>query len=162
MSIRSAVPADAAAIAAIYNYYVEHTTVSFETVTVDLDTMQGRIAEVQSRGLPWLVAECDQQLIGYAYATPWKPRQAYRFSVESSVYLAAQWCGRGLGKPLYSALIEALRVLPIHSALGGIALPNAASIALHEKLGFQKVGQLREIGFKQERWIDVGYWQLWF
>ena len=158
--IRSAEARDAAAIAAIYNHYVLNTTVSFETEAVSEDVMAGRIAEVLGIPLPWLVLERDNTLLGYAYATRWKPRQAYRFSVESSVYLRPDAIGQGSGGRLYSALIEALKPLGLHSSLGGIALPNEASIALHEKLGFRKVGQLHEIGFKQDRWIDVGYWQL--
>lgn len=160
VSIRPARPADAAVVVAIYNHYVEHTTVSFETEMVGVGTMADRMTDVVARGLPWLVAERDGEVLGYAYATPWKPRQAYRFSVESSVYVAPASCGQGLGRPLYAALIDALRALPVHAVLGGIALPNEVSIALHERLGFSKVGQLREVGFKHERWIDVGYWQL--
>ena len=158
--IRSARPADAVAVVAIYNHYVLNTSVSFETEAVDVTEMTRRMADVQTQPLPWLVLELDRRIVGYAYATRWKPRQAYRYSVESSVYLGPEYCGQGLGRPLYSALIDALRELPIHSALGGIAQPNPASVALHEKLGFRKVGQLEEIGFKQGRWLDVGYWQL--
>lgn len=121
---------------------------------------RGRIADVQAAGLPWLVAEAEGVVAGYAYATKWRVRHAYRFSVESSVYLAPASAGQGIGTMLYRALLDRLRDGGFHLAIGGIALPNAASIALHEKLGFEKVAQFREVGFKFGRWTDVGYWQL--
>ena len=98
--------------------------------------------------------------LGYAYASKWKGRCAYRFAVETTVYLDAPAHGRGLGRRLYERLLAALRESGMHVAIGGIALPNPASIALHEKLGFRKVGQFEEVGFKLGRWVDVGYWQV--
>ncbi|MDB5962950.1 MAG: phosphinothricin acetyltransferase [Massilia sp.] len=157
--LREAGASDAAAIAAIYNHYVLHSTISFEEEAVGVDSMAQRIAEVQAAGLPWLVAQRDGVVLGYAYATKWRVRHAYRFSVESSVYLASEAAGQGLGSMLYAALLERLRQAGVHLAIGGIALPNAASIALHEKLGFEKVAHFREVGFKFGQWRDVGYWQ---
>lgn len=157
--IRAATAADAAAICGIYNHYIETTAISFETEAVSVATMSARIAEVQSR-FHWLVYEEDGQVLGYAYVTPWKPRAAYRHSVESSVYLRHDAGGRGIGKRLYAALFELLRPLGVHLVIGGIALPNAASVALHESLGFTPCGVFSEVGYKLGRWIDVGYWQL--
>jgi len=160
MDIRPAAPAHASAIATIYNHYIVSTTVTFETERVTAADMQARIEETQSASLPWLVAEEGDRVLGYAYASKWKGRCAYRYSVESTVYLDAECIGRGIGKALYSTLIDDLRERGMHAVIGGVALPNAASIALHEALGFRKVAHFEQVGFKQDRWIDVGYWQL--
>ena len=160
VQIRPVTLADAGGIAAIYNPYVLGTWVSFETEAVATATMAQRIAEVQSTTLPWLVTEHAGQLLGYACATPWKGRPAYRHSVESTVYLDRAHLGRGLGGRLYSALLAELRARQLHTAIGGIALPNAPSVALHERLGFRKVAHFEQVGHKLGRWVDVGYWQL--
>jgi phosphinothricin acetyltransferase len=157
--LRSAHPDDATAIAAIYNHYVLHTTITFEEHEVSAAAMRARIEEI-TRTLPWLVTEDGQGVAGYAYAYPWKPRSAYRFTVESGIYLRPDAVGRGLGARLYAELLRLLRGGGIHAAIGGIALPNPASIALHEKLGFRPAGRLREVGFKFKQWIDVGYWEI--
>ena len=122
--------------------------------------MAARITEVLGLELPWFVWEENGRVLGYAYAGKWKSRCAYRYSVESSIYLAKEATGRGLGTKLYVALIDALRAKGIHSIIGGIALPNPASVGVSEKLGFQKIGQFKEVGWKFEQWIDVGYWEL--
>ena len=114
----------------------------------------------QELRLPWLVLEDEKQVVGYAYATQWKPRGAYRRTVETTVYIHQSFQGKGYGKLLYLELIEALKAQEYHALLGGISLPNEGSIVLHEKVGFKKAGQLREVGFKFDRWIDVGYWEL--
>ncbi len=160
--IRPAVTDDAAAIADIYNIYVRDTVITFEEVEVTAAEMQQRIHKVQAAGLPWLVVEHEGQVLGYAYATPWKERSAYRYTVESSIYLAPQQQGRGWGTRLYSALFDLLQQHGVHVVIGGIALPNTASVALHEKLGMLQVAHFRETGFKFDRWIDVGCWQLSF
>jgi phosphinothricin acetyltransferase len=159
MQIRDAVADDSKAIAAIYNHFVLNTTVNFEEAAVSDAEMAQRIGDVQDANLPWLVIENGKGVAGYAYATKWRVRQAYRFSVESTVYLAPEFAGQGMGSALYSALLQRLRDKGYHLVIGGIALPNPASVALHEKLGFEKVAQFREVGFKFERWLDVGYWQ---
>ncbi|MGH8214512.1 MAG: arsinothricin resistance N-acetyltransferase ArsN1 family B [Rhodanobacteraceae bacterium] len=156
--IRNASLADAPAICAIYNHYVTGTIVTFEEQPVAAVEMQSRMAAVLER-LPWLVLECGGDVAGYAYASPWKTRIGYRFAVESSIYLAPAHVGHGLGSALYESLLENLRTRNVHCVIGGAALPNPASGALHEKLGFTKVAHFREIGFKFGRWIDVGYWQ---
>lgn len=160
IDIRLATIGDADAVAAIYNLYVADSTITFETEPVTDVEMAARISEAMSTNLPWLVAVGDGAVLGYAYASKWKGRCAYRFSVESTVYLDPAQQGQGIGKTLYAALIGELRARSLHAVIGGIALPNDASIALHERLGFEKVAQFKEVGFKQERWIDVGYWQL--
>lgn len=159
MELRDATPDDAEAIVAIYNHFVKNTTISFEEQPVSAAAMRQRIGDVQDAGLPWLLAEVDGKVAGYAYATAWRVRAAYRFSVESSVYLSPQCAGQGLGSALYAGLIARLRQAGAHLAIGGIALPNPASVALHEKMGFEKVAHFSEVGRKFDRWIDVGYWQ---
>jgi phosphinothricin acetyltransferase len=121
--------------------------------------MAGRIAEVTAR-LPWLVYEEHGNVTGYACATPWKARAAYRHSVEASIYLPPAATGKGIGTQLYKALIADLRERDVHCIIGGAALPNPASVALHERLGFQKVAEFREVGFKLGRWVNVAYWEL--
>lgn len=150
---------DAEAVARIYRHYVLNTTISFEEEPVSPAEMLKRIREVASNSLPWLVAEQAQQVVGYAFATKWKGRGAYRHSAESSVYLDPAFTGRGVGTRLYRALLEMLQQQSIHVVIGGVALPNAASVALHERLGFSKVAHFREVGYKFGKWIDVAYWQ---
>jgi L-amino acid N-acyltransferase YncA len=157
--IRACHPSDASQICEIYNYYVRETVVTFEEVPVAERDMAQRIGDVTER-LPWLVCEQNGRVVGYAYAAAWKARSAYRFSVESTIYLSPDFAGRGMSSDLYGALIADLRSRDVHCAVGGIALPNAASIALHEKLGFVRIGQFKEIGWKFGKWVDVGYWEL--
>ncbi len=150
---------DAESICDIYNHHVANTVVTFEEQPVAVDEMRGRIAEV-TRDYPWLVLLENKQVVGYAYASRWKSRCSYRYSVESAIYLSEAVRGRGLGTRLYEALIEALRLRPVHCVIAGASLPNPASVALHEKLGFEKIAQFKEVGWKLDRWIDVGYWEL--
>jgi phosphinothricin acetyltransferase len=158
-TIRAAELSDAASIAAIYNHYVAETVVTFEEDPVSAEEMARRIEGVRSASLPWLVAEEGGQVTGYAYAAPWKTRAAYRFSVEITVYLAPGNVGRGIGSMLYRHLFSILQTLDVHAVIGGVALPNEASVALQEKFGLEKVAHFREVGFKFNRWIDVGYWE---
>jgi phosphinothricin acetyltransferase len=157
--IRPVSEGDAEAIARIYNHYVLNTVITFEEEAVSIADMAARIAEVASFGLPWLVAEREGKVVGYAYAIKWRGRPAYRYSVESTVYLAHDAVGQGLGTRLYEAMLSRLEELGLHVVIGGIALPNRESVGLHEKLGMTQVAHFREVGFKLGRWIDVGYWQ---
>ena len=159
LRIRDAGNGDAVAIASIYNAYVRDSVATFEIEVVTEAAMRDRIAEVQARGLPWLVAEDGSGVRGYAYAGPWKTRAAYARTVETSIYLAQDAAGIGIGRQLYTQLVEQLRVAGMHALIGGISLPNPASVRLHEALGFAHVGTFREVGFKHGRWVDVGYWQ---
>jgi phosphinothricin acetyltransferase len=156
--IRAATLNDAPAICEIYNHYVLHTIITFEEIPVQHDEMEKRISII-SASYPWLLYEENGQVLAYAYACKWKERSAYRFTTESGIYVRNDSFGKGIGNLLYSALLKQLSDMKFHSVLGGIALPNERSIALHEKLGFQKVGQLRQVGFKLGQWIDVGYWE---
>ena len=158
--LHDARPADAAQIADIYNHYILHSTATLEERPVTADELATRIAEVGAASLPWLVADTGEGISGYAYAGTWKGRCAYRYAVETTIYVAPGMQGRGIGTRLYTGLIDCLRGLSIHAAMGGIALPNAASIALQERVGFEKVAHFREAGYKFQRWIDVGYWEL--
>ena len=158
--IRAAVAADAEQIAAIYNFYVANTVITFEEEPVSAQAMLARMNDVTGLGLPWLVCEVDGQLAGYSHATRWKARSAYRHSVETTIYLKQGFEGRGIGKQLYGALLPVLSSKGVHAVIGGAALPNAASVALHESLGFEQVATFRQVGFKFGRWVDVAYWQL--
>lgn len=158
--IRPAEPRDAEAIAAIYNHYIVNTVITFEEKPVTAQDMAERIKEIGSAHLPWLVVEEDGAIVGYAYASKWKGRSAYRYSVECSVYLSPSSVSKGWGTKLYDALFAVLREQSIHVVIGGIALPNPASVALHEKLGMKKVAHFSDVGCKFERWLDVGYWQM--
>lgn len=157
--IRPAVPADAAGICAIYNHFVLTTTVSFELDPVSEAAMAQRIEEV-SQQFPWLICEEAGKICGYAYATKWKAREAYRHAVESSVYVDKDSSGRGVGSRLYHTLLSELRARAVHTVIGGIAQPNPASVALHEKLGFVQVAYFAAVGRKFDQWIDVACWQL--
>ena len=160
ITIRAATDADADDIVAIYNHFVVHTIVTFEEVVIDAAEMLRRMAGVWNASLPWLVAEEAGRVIGYAYAGQWKERYGYRFSVECTVYCAPDVVGRGVGTRLYAELFAMLRERGVHAVMGGIALPNDGSVALHEKFGMKKVAHFEETGFKFDRWIDVGYWEL--
>lgn len=160
MLIRDAVEHDAPAIADIYNPYVLNTTISFEEEAVSSDEIAKRMTQVQQQGLPYLVLETNAEVQGYAYATPWRVRKAYRYSVEVTVYLKASAHGQGYGTALYQALFTRLKAMGVHAVIGGITQPNPASVSLHEKLGMRQVALFPEVGFKFGAWRDVGYWQL--
>jgi phosphinothricin acetyltransferase len=160
VNVRPAVTTDAEAIARIYNHYILNTVITFEEEPVTAQVMAARVAEVQGASLPWLVAESEGTVVGYAYANKWKARSAYRYSVETTIYLEKGREGGGIGTRLYADLLSILRTQGIHVAIGGAALPNEASAALHEKLGFDRVATFRQVGFKHGRWVDVAYWQV--
>lgn len=159
-SIRDATPNDAAALAAIYNHYIEHTIITFEEELLSAQEMRQRIEKVLAAGHSWLVALDNDSVIGYAYSCQFRERVAYRFAVEVSVYLAHDTVSKGWGTRLYEALFAQLRTKQFRTAIGGIALPNAASVAIHEKFGMAKVAHFEAVGFKFGEWIDVGYWQV--
>jgi len=151
---------DAVSIAKIYNYYIKNTAVSFEEQPVTAVDIQNRMKEVSDSNLPWLVAEENGSIVGYAYSTKWKGRSAYRFSVEVAIYLSHTQTNRGLGSKLFSELFDILKTLKVHTIIGGIALPNPASIALHERFDMKKVAHFKDVGYKFGKWIDVAYWQV--
>ena len=159
MRIRAATAGDAAAIADIYAPYVTATAISFETEAPGEAEMRARI-DAGGELYPWLAAEEeDGAIAGYASATPFRPRFAYRFAVETSVYLRAGAEGRGIGALLYAPLLETLEAQGFAQAIAAIALPNEASVRLHERLGFAPAGTYRSVGWKLGRWHDVGLWQ---
>jgi L-amino acid N-acyltransferase YncA len=157
--IRQATMDDAAQLFDIYNHYVLETPITFEEQPVTIEDMVQRIQDTL-QSLPWLVWDQGQRLLGFCYASKWKGRCAYRYSLESTVYLRPDAVGRSVGSQLYGALLDELRQRQFHTVIGGIALPNPASVALHEKYGFEKVAQFKQVGNKFGEWIDVGYWQL--
>lgn len=157
--IRPARQEDASALCEIYNPFVRDTTVTFETEAVTPEQMGQRIGDVGS-AYPWLVAEDDSGILGYAYATRWRQRAAYDHTVESTIYLRPDAAGRGIGRALYGALFDALRQRGAHAVVGCITVPNPASIAFHERCGFVKVAHFPEVGSKFGKWVDVGFWQL--
>lgn len=160
LSIRAAKSDDVAQVAEIYNHFVLTSTITFEEEPVATQEMARRVAEIQANGLPWLVAAQDGQIVGFAYANKWKARAAYRFSTEVTVYVRDGLGKSGIGSRLYNELFAALRSFGAHAVIGGVALPNEASVRLHEKFGFKKVAHFEQVGFKFNRWIDVAYWQL--
>ncbi len=158
--IRPATDRDCAALAEIYNHYITHTVSTFDEQPLPALEFASRLQLAGERNLPWLVIESSGVLAGFACANPWKAKSAYRFVVETSVYLAPQRQGQGLGRALYRRLLDALGEGPIRQAVACISLPNPASVRLHEQLGFRPVGRFERVGYKFGRWIDVGYWQL--
>ena len=157
VSIRLASEGDSAAIAALYAPYVEATRISFEQEPPDAAEIARRIAANPIH--PWLVAEEDGRILGYTSTSPMRARHAYRWAVETGIYLDAAAQGRGLGRKLYEAHLDLLQRQGFVTVIVGIALPNEASVALHEKLGFVLSGVERGVGFKLGEWVDVGRWQ---
>jgi phosphinothricin acetyltransferase len=159
MRLRAATPDDATAIADIYARFVTASAVSFETEPPGVETMRARI-EAGGALYPWIAGEAeDGTLLGYAYAARFRDRPAYRFTVETSVYLRSGAAGRGLGRQLYEPLIATLEAQGFTQAIAAITLPNPASARLHEKLGFERAGTYRQVGWKLGEWHDVGLWQ---
>ena len=146
------------AIAAIYAPYVRETPITFELEPPDAAEMAKRIAQIVPR-FPYLVAEHEGGVAAYAYADLYRTRAAYRWVVETTVYVALSAQRRGIGRTLYEALLDRLTQAGYVAAVGVIALPNDASVALHEACGFVHVGTQAGIGFKHHRWHDVGFWQ---
>jgi phosphinothricin acetyltransferase len=157
--LRAAAPDDAADIAAIYAPYVTASATSFETEPPDARAMADRIAAGGDL-YPWIVAVDESGgVAGYAYASAFRPRAAYRYAVETSVYLSQDRIGVGLGKRLYASLIATLEAQGFAQAIGAITLPNTASVRLHRRLGFVEAGVYRQVGYKLGAWHDVGLWQ---
>lgn len=161
-TIREATADDLPAIAALYGHEVLNGTATFELEPPGRDGMAGRFAAVQRHGLPWLVAEVDGAFAGYAYASPFRPRPAYRYGVEGSIYVEEAARGHGVGRTLLEALIERVRARGLRHVIGAISdsETSAASIALHRALGFRDAGVYRQVGWKFDRWLDVTLMQL--
>jgi phosphinothricin acetyltransferase len=159
VTVRAATVSDAEAVAAIYAPAVLDTVISFELEAPTTEMMAQRIASALPTH-PWLVAARAGVVVGYAYATQHMERAAYRWSVDVAAYLAEDARRQGIGRMLYERLIEILKTQGFHVAYGGVALPNPASVALHEAVGFEFLCVYKDVGFKMGRWVDVGWWQL--
>jgi len=159
--IRLAQTNDANELSEIYNYYIENSVATFDETTIAPQDMLNQVKQIlDSDHLPWLVSlDPNQRITGYAYASPWKTRSAYRFTTEITAYLSPDATGHGLGSRLYDALFADLKERSIVNVLACISLPNPESIALHEKFGLTKVAHFSKVGIKFDKWIDVGYWQ---
>ncbi len=162
LELRDAVESDLPAITALYGREVEGGTASFETTPPSAEEMAQRFATVRGHGLPWLVAGLDGMFAGYAYASPFRPRPAYRYGVEISIYIEAHARRRGVGRALLEALIDRTRSRGLRHMIAAISdsATSAASVALHRALGFQDAGVYRQVGWKFERWLDVTLMQL--
>lgn len=160
MNIRTANATDAPQIAEIYNYYIASSHATFELDPITGNQMLERMQAGWLAGHPFFVAESDGQLAGYAHGRQFRPRKAYLHSIEVSVYLKQEITGQGVATLLYGQLFDEIRKGDFHAIIAGISLPNDASVRLHEKFGFEKVAHFREVGFKFDRWIDVGYWEM--
>jgi L-amino acid N-acyltransferase YncA len=158
VAIRPATAADTEEIASIYAYYVQYTTISFETDIVSKAEMAERIQHTQKTH-SWLVAQSDARILGYAYYTAFRNRAAYNHTAESTIYMAPDATRQGVGRLLYHTLIRQAQQQGLRELIGVIALPNPSSTAFHEELGFRCAGILRGIGHKQNQIIDVGLWQ---
>jgi L-amino acid N-acyltransferase YncA len=157
--IREVSDQDAEAIAEIYNHYITNTIITFEETEISPVDILNRIKRVKETGFPWFVAEENGKVIGYTYASQWKDRSAYKYTAEVSVYIQKDLKSKGWGTKLYEKLFESLRVRGFHVAIGGLAMPNPGSKALHEKFGMRQVAHFREVGFKFGRRLDVIYLQ---
>jgi phosphinothricin acetyltransferase len=159
VSIRVACPADGIAITAIYNYYVRETPFTFDLDDVTAESRTTWFEQFAGRGRHQLLVAADAHgLLGYACSTPFKPKPAYLPTVETTIYLVPNATGRGIGKRLYAALLGRLATEDVHRAFAGIVVPNTASVALHESLGFERVGTLDEAGRKFDRWWTVAWY----
>jgi len=147
-------------IAVIYNHYIRTSFSTFEEQALSDNEVETRVQKVRDAMLPWLVARGGGGVVGYCYGRPWHERAAYRCSVETSLYVAEGASGQGIGTAMYTALLKEIQSKGFKTAIGGISLPNPASVALHEKFGFQKAAHYHSVGFKFNEWVDVGYWQL--
>lgn len=143
----------------IYNHYVRETVVTFDLEEKDEQFFKDEISN-NAKVLPYMVAVHGDVVMGFAFSKPWKNRMAYKNTVESSIYMSPEYTSKGIGYHLYLNLIDQLRNKKIHSIIAGVSLPNVTSVRLHEKVGFHKVAHFREVGYKFDKWIDVGYWEL--
>jgi phosphinothricin acetyltransferase len=158
LQVRTATDDDLVRVREIVNHYIEHSVFNFRTEPQSIGEVRALWAQRHER-FPWLVAVIDGDVVGVAYAGPWNERAAYQWTVESTIYVDPSTRRRGVGDALYTGLLDDLRRRGFRSAIAVIALPNDPSVQLHERHGFVRVGQLREAGYKQGSWHDVGFWQ---
>jgi phosphinothricin acetyltransferase len=160
MNIRPVEFSDASQIAELYNHYIETSIATFELEQIDAAEMEKRIRETLAGNYPYLIAEENGEILGYAYGHQFRARVAYRHTVEVSVYIKKGFHGRGIATELYKALFPEIGRRDFHAVIAGISLPNEASVKLHEKFGMTKIAHFKEVGFKFGKWIDTGYWEL--
>lgn len=164
MMIRKVTDSDIVPICTIYNYYIEHTVVTFETKPITQQEMATRVEAILRNG-PFIVAENEQhRVVGYAYLHPFHEREAFKHTMETSIYLDKNAQRKGYGRQLFQTLFSIARneYPSIHALIACITLPNQGSVALHEKFGFQHIARFKEVGYKFDRWLDVGYWEYLF
>ena len=159
--IRNVKTSDAHDIVLICNYYIENSTITFETEPVSVEEMSERITDISGK-YPYLVYEDEEsgKVAGYCYVSSWKKKAAYRKTVESTIYIDKAFQGKGIGHALMNKLINELREKSFHAVIACITIPNPSSVKLHEKLGFRQVSEFREVGNKFEKWLNVGDWEL--
>ncbi len=145
----------------IYNYYVLNTIVTFDIEPLSLETFTEKVNHINTE-YPFIVFEENGDILGYAYGSKWRPKPAYKHTVESTVYVKHGEHGKQIGSKLYTELLSLLKKENYHVVLGGLTLPNEASVKLHEKFGFKQVAHFKEVGKKFDKWLDVGFWQLNF
>ena len=158
--IRDVKHEDIEEITSIYNHYISNSVVTFEESEISSSAIEERVLKVKDSGNHWIVALENHTVVGYAYSAKWNNRAAYSKTVEVSVYLSNSYFKKGVGTKLYKELFRRLQENQMHVVIGGITLPNPASVALHEKFGMVKVAHFSEVGFKFGKWLDVGYWQV--
>ena len=159
--VRAVTIEDAKQLVDIYNYYVLNTIVTFDDVVFNVGAFKDKI-ETICRTYPFIVFEENNIVLGYAYANKWREKPAYKHTVESTVYLHYEAHGKQIGTKLYTELLKQLKEQNYHAVIGGLTLPNEASVKLHEKFGFKQVAHFKEVGLKFGKWLDVGFWQLTF
>ncbi len=150
---------DAKQLVDIYNYYVLHSIVTFDDVPLVAKAFEDKITTINA-GFPFIVFEEDNEILGYAYAGKWRQKPAYQHTVESTVYVKNGVRGKRIGTRLYAELLELIKQQNYHTVIGGLTLPNEASVKLHEKFGFKELARFKEVGLKFGKWLDVGFWQL--
>lgn len=150
---------DAKQLVDIYNYYVVNSIVTFDEIPFSENDFKDRINTISSK-YPFIVFEEDDYILGYAYANMFRQKPAYNHTVETTIYLKNDVQGKAIGTKLYSELLNELKEQKYHAIIGGLTLPNEASVKLHEKLGFKQVAHFKEVGFKFNKWLDVGFWEL--
>lgn len=157
--MRPVTVADAQQLVAIYNYYVIHSIVTLDLVPFSVQDFEEKINTISSQ-FPFIVYEENDEILGYAYAGTFRTKPAYNKTVELTIYLKQHALGKQIGKKMYSELIQQLKAENYHVLIGGLTLPNDASVKLHEGFGFEKVAHFKEVGYKFDKWHDVGFWQL--
>ena len=162
MNIRDITLNDASAVCRIYNHYIENTVITFETSPVTGEEMQKRIQEVIDSECPWYIGEVDGKIAGYVYLHNFHPRTAFSKTKEVAIYLHKDYLEKGFGSALINYLLRKINTKEIHVLIAGITIPNEKSIRMHEKFGFKQVSLMKEVGWKFNQWVDIGYWQLTF